>query len=151
MADVENLMIQDAENAQRAVLDLILKYPKFPSGFTADNKTVRWNRIETTTSIGIFPLQGSMYLKKYISGSYTAQMPFQIVFRSSPGTNKASIDAQLVLEELSKWLEERCVEFKDKHMTLDSIVRTSPVFTAAQDEKTVDYAVNMQLKYQYIK
>ena len=151
MADAEKLTIKDAENAQKAILVLIFNHPDFPKGFKADNTTVKWNSINEDTSIGIFPLQGAIYLEKYISGSYTAQMPFQIVFRSSPTTNKASIDAQTVLEDLARWLEDSRIEFKDQHMTLEAINRTSPAFSFGQNEKHTDYAVNMQLRYFYKK
>lgn len=151
MEKIENLTIKDAESAQNAVLDLILQYPNFPKTFKANNKNVKWNGINTETSIGIFPLSGSRYIKKYVNGSYTAQMPFQIEYRSSPTTNKASIDAQMILEDLSKWLEESGIEFADPHMTLESISRTSVVLPALQDEKQVGYGVNMQLIYFYQK
>lgn len=151
MAEAEKLTIRDAESAQKAIHALVLQYPSFPRMFKADNRTVKWNGINEDMSIGIFPLQGAVYLKKYISGSYTAQMPFQVVFRSSPTTNKASIDAQTVLEDLARWLEDSGIEFKDQHMTLEAINRTSPAFSFGQNEKHTDYAVNMQLKYFYKK
>ena len=147
--DAEKLTISDAENAQKAILNLILQYSKFPNQFRATNKNVKWNSIEEGTSIGIFPLPGAKYIKRYINGSYKAQMPFQIVYRSSPGTNNDSIGSQEVLEELGSWLEKAGIEFKDKQMELESINRTSPVFSASQDVKKMDYAVNMQLKYIY--
>ena len=100
MEEAEKLTISDAENAQKAILNLILQYSKFPNQFRATNKNVKWNSIEEGTSIGIFPLPGAKYIKRYINGSYKAQMPFQIVYRSSPGTNNDSIGSQEVLEEL---------------------------------------------------
>ena len=151
MEEAEKLTIKDAESAQKAILALVLQYTGFTGTFKATNTTVKWNSINDGTSVGIFPLQGAIYLKKYISGSYTAQLPFQIVFRSSPTTNKASIDAQTVLEDLGRWLEESGIEFKDHHMKLESINRTSPVYSFGQNEKKTDYAVNMQLKYFYKK
>ena len=151
MDEKESLTIKDSESAQNAILSLIQKYPNFPVGFKADNKTVKWNGINDTTSIGIFPLQGAVYLKKYVSGSYSAQFPFQIVFRSSPTTNKASIDAQNVVDSLGKWLESAGVEFKDAHMSLEGISRTSVAFPASQNEKQLGYGINMQLKYFYKK
>ena len=78
-------------------------------------------------------------------------MPFQIVYRSSPTNNKSSIDAQMVLENLSKWLEDTGIEFADPHMTLQEIARTSVVLPIMQDEKQVGYGVNMQLIYFYKK
>ena len=151
MDEKERLTIEDSESAQKAILSLVLKYPDFPKTFKADNSSVKWNGIEDKTSIGIFPLQGAIYLKKYVSGSYTAQMPFQIVFRSSPTTNKANIDAQNVLEGLAKWLERSGIEFKDQNMKLEGISRTSNVFSSKKDENKVDYGINMQIKYFYKK
>lgn len=151
MTEEEKLTVRDKENAQSAILELVLGYPDFPKTFRADNKTVKWNGIGTSTSIGIFPLPGAIYLKKYVSGSYMAQMPFQIVFRSSPTTNKASIDAQELLEGLGRWLEKSGIEFKDPHMQLEGIDRTSAVLSTMQNEKQVDYGINMQLKYFYKK
>ena len=151
MDEKERLTIKDSESAQNAILSLIQKYPNFPVGFNADNKTVKWNGINDTTSIGIFPLHGAVYLKKYVSGSYSAQFPFQIVFRSSPTTNKASIDAQNVVDSLGKWLESAGVEFKNAHMSLEGISRTYVAFPVSQNEKQLGYGINMQLKYFYKK
>ncbi len=151
MNEKETMTIEDSESAQKAILSLVMKYPSFPKTFKADNSSVKWNGIEDKTSIGIFPLQGAIYLKKYVSGSYTAQIPFQIVFRSSPTTNKANIDAQTVLEGLAKWLERSGIEFKDQNMKLEGIFRTSNVFSSKQDENKVDYGINMQIKYFYKK
>lgn len=151
MEEPEKLTIRDAENAQKAVLALVLQYPSFPRMFKADNSTVKWNNLNDGTSIGIFPLQGAIYLKKYVSGNYVAQMPFQIIYKCSPTTNKASMDAQEMLNDLAAWMEESGIEFKDPHLTLEAIARTSPVFGGNQNEKTVTYAVNMQLKYFYKK
>lgn len=151
MENKEALAAKDAETAQGAIVGMILAYAGFPKNFKADNKTVRWNTINETASVGIFPLQGAVYIKKYVSGSYVAQMPYQIVYRSSPTTNKASLEAQNLLEQLAEWMENSGIEFRDPHMTLEAIVRTSPVFPAGQDEKVMDYAVNMQLRYFYKK
>ena len=149
--EIEKLTIKDAENAQKAVLELVLKYPRYPNTFKADNTTVKWNNMSESTSIGIFSLQGAKYLKKYISGSYKAQMPFQLVYRSSPTTNKASIAAQELVESLGAWLEDNGITFKDEHMEFECISRTSPAFLLAQNDKTIEYAVNMQLRYYYKK
>ena len=151
MDEKEKLTIKDAENAQRAILELIFKYPDFPKTFKANNTTIKWDDIATVTSIGIFTLQGARYLKRYVSGSYTAQIPFQIVFRSSPSTNKDTINAQTLIDGLGEWLENVGIDFRDEHMKLENISRTSPSFLMAQNEKVSDYAVNMNLRYYYKK
>ena len=86
MAELEKLTILDAENAGKGLLALVMAYPDYPRGFKADNSTVKWNSINEDRSIGVFPLQGAVYLKKFISGSYVAQMPFQMINKCSPTT-----------------------------------------------------------------
>lgn len=151
MADIpQPLKISDAESAYKAILEMVLQYPSFPRGFTADNTTVRWNMTSKTTSIGLFPLQGAVYLRKYINGSYTAALPFEIIYKTSTTTNKATIEVQDFLADLGRWMESCDIEFSNG-ITFDSISRTTPVFIAAQDEKQTEYAVNLQLNYSFIK
>ena len=147
MEEPEKLTIRDAENAGKGLLALVMAYPDYPKGFKADNSTVKWNSINEDRSIGVFPIQGAAYLRKYVDGSYVAQ----IIYKCSPTTNKASVDAQEMINNLAAWMEESGIEFKDPHLTLEAITRTSPVFGGNQNEKTVTYAVNMQLKYFYKK
>ena len=151
MSEPEKLTISDADNSQKGVLEIVLSYTRYPKLFNANNQTVNWNFINSDRSIGLFPMQGAVYLKKYVSGSYVAQMPFQMLYKCSPETNKASIEAQEMLNGLAAWLEKGGIEFHDPHLTFESITRTSPVFGSGRDEKTVLYAVNMQLKYFYKK
>lgn len=63
MAEPEKLTIRDAENAQKGILALALAYPDYPKLFKADNTTIRWNSIKADRSIGLFPIQGAVYLK----------------------------------------------------------------------------------------
>lgn len=147
MAEAEKLTIADAENGYKAIHSLVCAFPNYPKSFTADAKTVQWNMVGTSTSIGLYPLPGAIYLRKYISGSYKAQLPFQIVYKTSITTNAATINAQTMLENLAKWLETCGIDFEDENMVLESIARQTPVFVIKQDEKTTEYAVNLQLIY----
>ncbi len=151
MEEKEVLTIRDAENAQKGILELVLAYPDYPESFSADNSTVKWNTLGEESSIGLYPMQGAKYIKRYVSGSYVAQMPFQMLFKSSPATNKATIDAQELLTLLADWMEEKRINFADQHFSLEAIERTSPVFGNGQNEKETIYAVNMQLRYFYKK
>ena len=99
------MLVSDAETAQRAILDMINSYPDFPPGFKPSNSTILWNSIKDTQSIGVFPAQDPVYLKKYVSGSYVGQMTFQIVYKSNPTTNKDNIAASNLLENIAKFLE----------------------------------------------
>lgn len=151
MADAMPLDITSAESAQKAILELLIKYSNYPTDFTATNSNVKWGGTTTGQSIGLIPLQGAIYLKKYISGSYTAQLPFMIVYQSAPTTNKASIANDVLLENISKWLCECGIDFVDSRLKLEKIERISPVYPYNIDEKMQAVAVQMQLKYSFIK
>ena len=138
------MLVSDAETAQRAILDMINSYPDFPPGFKPSNSTILWNSIKDTQSIGVFPAQDPVYLKKYVSGSYVGQMTFQIVYKSNPTTNKDNIAASNLLESGEFTL-------KDKNFDAEQINRTSDVFCGTADGKTTELVINMQLKYFYKK
>jgi hypothetical protein len=145
------MLVSDAETAQRAILDMINSYPDFPPGFKPSNSTILWNSIKDTQSIGVFPAQDPVYLKKYVSGSYVGQMTFQIVYKSNPTTNKDNIAASNLLENIAKFLESGEFTLKDKNFVAEQINRTSDVFCGTADGKTTELAINMQLKYFYKK
>lgn len=145
------LSISDMETTYEAILKLVLQYPGYPSTFKPNASTVMWNSIPELTGIGLFPLQGAMYLRQYISGSYIAQFPFRIAYKSSYTTNDARIAAQKLLDDLGKWLETCAVSFTDNNLSLETIRRTSPVFIFDQDTKTTTLTINMQLNYSYKK
>ena len=58
------MLVSDAETAQRAILDMINSYPNFPPGFKPSNSTILWNSVKDTQSIGVFPAQDPVYLKR---------------------------------------------------------------------------------------
>ena len=147
MEKLQSLKLTDAENVQKAILSLILQYPYYPDTFEPNNKTVKWSNIDTDNSIGLFPLSGAVYLEKYVDGTYLGQMPFQLVYRSSPTTNKSSIEAQNVVECIGKWLEGCDISFESVDICFEEIERTSTVYPVKIDEKTTGYGININVKY----
>ena len=144
------LTIKDAESVQNALIQLIIKYPDYPTGFKASQENVVWNNLITERSFGIFPLQGAFYLKKYVSGSFRAQFPFRIVYRSYPKGNPETIASQNLLNELGRYLEECGIDFKDNSVTLERVERTSIAFPIGASPTDQEYAINMKLIY-YVK
>ena len=153
MADkLQAMTIEDATNAENAILNMLLNYPGYPEGFRADNNNIKWNNLNKETSIGIFPTAGgAVYLKKYVNGSHVGNVTFAIVYRSKVTTNKASIAAMEVLKSLAEWLTHCNVGFEDKRYNLRNIVQTSRVYPNSQDINNTDYVVQMQLQYEFIK
>ena len=152
MSDLKYLSISDSESVYDAVYQMLEEFPGYPEGFTAGMDTIKWNDMPPEEGIGLFPMQGAVYLRQYVNGSYVAQFPFQIQYRSSPTTNVNNIDCTKTLESLGKWLESSVsATFSDANIELQQIKRTSPILSIDRDDTTATYGVNMQLNYSYKK
>ena len=149
MAELKPLALSDAESVYDGILELVKKFPEYPAAFKPSNQTILWNTTADGTCIGLFPLQGAVYLRKFIDGSYVGLLPFEVVYKTSLTTNKANIAAQRFLTALCAWLEACNIDFTDTKLTLESIERTTPCFVATQSEKYTELAINMQLKYSF--
>ncbi len=148
---LQALKLSDAQSVYDAILNLVKQFPDYPKDFKPGNDTIKWNTTIDGTCIGLFTLSGAAYLKKYVSGSYVAVMPFEVAFKTTYTTNKSGIDAQRLITAIGAWLENCEIEFDDEHLVLESIERTTPAFIAAQDERFTMLAVDLQLTYRYIK
>ena len=145
----ELLSITDAESIQNAILQLVMTYPEYPESFEPSYETIKWNGVNQDASIGLFPLPGAVYLKRYIYGGYKAQFYFAIRYRSSPQSANASINSQMLVENIAKWLEKCAINFNDGKTTIESITRTSQVYSPEQDDKNQDNIINMRVIYEY--
>lgn len=140
----------DAENAYAGILSMVQAYPGYGDLVDPSQEdAVTWNGIAEQTGIGIFHLQGAYYIKRYVDGSYVAQMPLQIAFKSAPTSNRGSIECQNMLDDLAKWMEQHYFMMQDEHFTFESIKRTSPVIGYSRDMQNTAYAINMQFKFSY--
>ncbi len=150
MADPTPLSLIDVETISEAVLLMVKQYPNLP--FTASASNVLWQSFATTESIGIYTAPGAIYLRKYISGSYVAQFPFMVIYKVTATNSKSRINKQTSMENLSAWLTECTATFKDEHITLEKIERTSPVIKIEKDADGFEqYRFTMNLTYQFTK
>lgn len=147
----ENVSAIDSENIYKNILETIISYPNFPLGFEANNNSIKWNSIDSENSIGLFTENGTTYVRQYVSGNYVAEMNLQIVFRSSPTTNKTSINAQSILQSLASWIEINQFSFDDSNIVLEKVKQTKPVTVVYQDETTTDYGCLINIRYLFIK
>lgn len=144
----EPLSVTDAESVQNAIMQLVLKYPGYPQTFEPSYANVRWNGVNTDASIGLYALPGAVYLKKYVCGGYRAQFNFAVRYRSSPQSPQACISSHLMLENLAKWMEGCKIAFAGQNITIESITRTSQVYSPAQDETSQDCAVDVRVVFE---
>lgn len=150
MAENQPMNINDQESAGLAIFYLCSKYPNLP--FTAKQENLQWQNLGSSECLGVFTMQGAHYLKKYVSGSYEGLVPLRLIYKTSPTSNGGRKNADTFLSDLASWLETCTATFKDNHMTLDSIERTSPVFKSDADNSGYEqYACTLNVKYFYKK
>lgn len=147
---IEALSVRDMNTISEAVLNMVFYYPEFP--FKATPNNIQWQCLGDSEGIGLFTLQGARYLSKYISGSYSAQFPFRIVYKCNPNSNKLRLDKQSLVEKLSAWLENCNAELKDTHIQIEKIEQTSNVYKLDADTDGYEqYTCSMNLLYFYKK
>ena len=150
MADNESMNVADQESVGLAIFYLCSKYPNLP--FTAKADTLQWQNLSSSECLGLFSMQGSYYLSKYVSGSYEGIVPIRLIYKTCPTSNKGRSNAEQFLSDLATWLEKCTATFKDPHMTLSSIVRTSPVYKSdANDAGYEQYTCTINVKFFYKK
>lgn len=128
----EKLSIAEQETIAAAVLTLVKSYEDFPKTITA--KDIHLDELESSVCIGIFPTVGAVVTKKYISGSFEAQFPFNICYKCNPTTDKAVIEARKVVENLIKWLETTEYPAVADEVKIQSINRATTVGLAGKTE-----------------
>lgn len=150
MADEKKaLSVKDIETVSDAILQLVQSYRNYPATIT--KKNILWQNVVESECIGLFTMTGAIYNKRYVSGSYEAQLPFRIVYRCTASANNSRIGKQNVIDNLAKWLE-LCdfPSFKDNKLSIQKIERTSLSYkTTASGNGYEEYTCTMNLKYFY--
>lgn len=97
----EPLSKQEYDKIGNLLLDLVKGCPSIP-----EKVPVQYQSIDTVESIGIYTLPGAKYLKRNVIGGFTAQIKFQIAYRSFPTSNNQRINSQAKVDTIMNWLEE---------------------------------------------
>lgn len=143
--ETKPLTLTDMAGVPEAIISLVIKYPDFP--FKADANTIAWQGMGTGEGIGLFTLSGAVYLKQYVSGSFTGQMPIRVEYQTTPTSSKARLDAQKLLENLAIWLEQ-CKATVEGSIEIQKIARTTPVIKSRVYEDGLEvYSCTMNIEY----
>lgn len=148
------LTVSEQDAISKALILLLQQNPIF-TGKTAYNlQDIKDN------GMGLYPLQGTVYEKKYLDGSFYANYAFAIRYRIALKDDEKKSREQEKLSKLGQWLEGDPVTVGTATYQLTEypaltdgreireITRTSDVFLAdAFDDGTVDYQIQLQLKY----
>jgi len=151
------LEIEEQEAIAKALIMMIQQCPFVES----QDITTRYEDLNEDYSLGVFAKQGTVYSKRFITGSFQAQYVFFIGYRIKPTNDQKKINAEEFLSAIAKWLEGQKVTYggveylppaypalSDNREIL-RMERTTDAFAAtSQQSGTVDYQVHMKLEYQ---
>lgn len=142
----QSLDITEQESIAEAVLRIVASYEAFPKSIT--EKNIFLDDLKQADCIGVSPTGGAVVSKKFISGSFEAQFPFNIYFKCNPTTNAATVAKREVLEGLAKWMEEMEYPALTDGRKIQSIERKTAVTLAGRDEaNNLIFQCGFTLKY----
>lgn len=127
--------------------------------FIPEYVSIQYGDMEKS-SIGMFSQQGSgRYTKRYVSGTYEAQYPFFLRYRVMPTTDENRLNSEELLDSIAQWMSGNQVIVDGKVYQISEFptlsdkrkiekIEASNVFMISKEQDgTVDYQVQMNLKY----
>lgn len=140
---VEVLSITEQTTISGALMQLITSWPDLPARVVP-----QWQRIEDTKPLGIYTLQGAVYLRKDTLGGFQAQFPFKVLYAATASDSKSRLLKQKVLDDLGEWLEAANYPELTGGRQITNIERTTTSFKVGEDEKGKElYQCNLMLRY----
>lgn len=143
--NVELLSNAEYTEVCKALFELLFKCPHIPEGLIP-----QYQSIGEKESIGLFTLPGSKYLGWDISGGFTAQVNFQVAYKSFPTTNAQRLESQSTTDDIMAWLEkvENLPVLTDKRkITKITASNSVPYVDAGGEDKSVTFAANAVMEY----
>lgn len=109
--------------------------------------------------LGIFPTSGSVYTKRFVSGSFIGRYSFYLRMRVLPGADADKVAAQTYLGKMATWLEGNKVAHEGKAYqmkmpeltdgrTIQKVERASVVGVSAMfQDGSIDFQVLINMDY----
>lgn len=151
---VEMLNAEEQDAIGKAVFLLITECPAIPMAIKVKYGDIADN------AIGIFAQQSAVVTKRYITGVFTAQFPFTVLYRSKPTTDNDRIAREEILNNIAKWLAGKKITVDGREHILKEYPQLSEgrTITGIEQLKTValagklqdgsvDYTVDLRLDY----
>ena len=139
---IELLSATEYSTVAEALYELVQQCPE-RSGLKAE-----FDALGTNKSLAVF-MVGGRYKKKYVSGSFTAEVNFSIAYKSQPRTSDQRIDRLGFVGEIVKWLENtKDLPLLTDNRTITKITaRGMPYKSDADDKGNETYAQDAVMEY----
>lgn len=126
------------------IYDKIANYANLPNGCEVD-----YQGINGINHIGFLTAPGGKLLRKFVTGGFEAQLPFQILYKTMPTDNNLSYEAQNLVDDLADWLETKPYPDLTDDRVVTSIIMDSTTYRSeAQDDGSIVFVRNGNVVYE---
>lgn len=144
---IEPLSATECDTVEKALWELVKKYPRQVGD---PNVTAEYDALGANKSLAVYVF-GGRKKKPNVQGGFTAEVNFQVAYKSLPQTSIQRIDAQAYVGRIMRWLEDT----RDLPLLTDGREITKITASGAipykdetgQDKSTV-YAADAVMEYE---
>lgn len=139
-----NLPSSEYSALGRAMLDMIASYPEMPASMEYD-----YQDLKNVNHIGFFTTPGGRYLKRDVTGSFAAQLTFEIAYKIRSTNNSGMLKAEELMNGLADYLETmRYPSLTGDRQILEIVMNSQTYRSAAEADGSVTYVRSGLLKYE---
>ena len=126
------------------IYDRVCTYPDLP-----DDCEVDYQGVNGINHIGFLTVPGGKFTKRFVTGGFEAQMPFQILYKSLPTDNNLSFTAESLVDDIADWLEERPYpDLTDDRVVVQILMDSITYRSEAQDDGSIVFVRNGAVVYE---
>lgn len=142
---IERLSAKEYEVIGNALWELVKSYPR---EMEDPNVIAQYDALGAESSLAVL-VDGGRYKKKYISGSFIAEVNFRVAYKSSPTTSPDRIDAQAFVGRIVSWLEttNNLPLLTDSREITKITLQNMPYKYESETDKSIVYAANAVMEY----
>ncbi len=142
---VEKLNLSECNIIGKVLFELIKQCPHIPQGLS-----LKYQDTGKGESISVFTLPGAKYLRWDITGGFTAQVNFQVAYKSYPTTDGQRMESQGIVDNIMGWLEE--IEqlpalSDDRKITKITASNSIPCVEKAGNDKSIVFVADAVMEY----
>lgn len=140
----ERLSDAEYDKVGDMLLELLAQCPYVPK-----DASIKINSEDAKPCVSVWTTGGN-YAKKYISGSFEAELWLEIGYKSFPKGNGQMIDAQAIVDNIAKWLENitELPKLSDgRKITSFTANNSVPTVNDVESDTSTTFAVRAAMKY----
>ena len=142
--EIKPLSTSEYEKVGDAIFSSIVDYPELKEGMQVD-----YQDLKSTNCIGFFTSPGGKYLSENVIGGFTAQLPFDLVYKFTATADGQRIEAESFLNKLVDWMEQKPYPLLTDGRTIEKIIFNSTTYrTEADNDGSIKFVRSGIVRYE---